>query len=806
MRHGVCVLALAMALIPGGPARAFIERVYSLQEVLDESQVVLVGRVASVDPKKRIAVGEVDRALKGKKEFRRIQMNIGVGPADHAKYLLGCLRPREPFVIYYRREGRNLASCVHAGGTWFQLFATDERDRGKVWWRFTHLEVYMGRTYHGPTPRLAKLTADVLAGRARPPKPDPRVPKLDPRRGPPTPGPATASAPPPPGAAGGDGLEALPGWYADDSWARPADVELVEAGERGHVMRVRCGGRADRKLAVTILHHVDLSQARQFALEVDNPTGSELKVAVAFGFAPDWPMYETPPAVVPARATAAPLNFSLTRRHFKTAASNWEHNQPLPNGGRFDKLMLLVEGLPARGTVVFDRVRGAAGGFHRQLVILHGGGEARGVAWADVNGDQRPDLLLCCGEGNVLAINEGQSFADRTRELGLRGGSRAASWADYDGDGHPDLLTSSFQLFTHAGGRFRDDSRLLPSPRGRNPEGAGWIDADGDGRPDVLITNGEHGICLYRNTGRGPQWFQDVGPQAGLGRQGMGRGNGDFVAFADYDGDGYTDFLYNLGDGLLARNQGDGTFRPDTASGIHVGASNSEKRGIAFADYDNDGDLDLFVPDRQKPRLYRNNNDGTFTNVLDQAGDLADAPGHSFAAAWGDVDLDGHLDLFVTHTQGPSRLYLGDGEGSFRDATDPSGLGALAPATGAAFADADGDGDLDLAVNLEGKGVVAFNAMDRAAGRGPLAVRVEARRGAVGAVVRALDPRGRPLGLRELRGAESCGCRPSPVAHFGLPQGEAVVTVALSDGRFARKTVAVAAQGATVTFRDGDFQ
>ncbi|NQT85555.1 VCBS repeat-containing protein, partial [bacterium] len=741
--------------------------------------------------KKRVAVGKVENALKGKREFQTIQMNIGIGPGDHAKYMLARLKPGEPFIIYYKLEGRNLASCVHAGDTWFQLFGTDEKDRKRVWWRLTHIEVYMGRTFNGSTPELVKLTSDVIAGRTRAPKPNPRVAKLDPRRS----GPVVAARPVQDDI---DGLEALPGWYADDSWARPAKVVARDSKTRGKVLDVACNGSADKKLAVTLLHHFDLSRASQLAMTVDNPGPKAARVSIAFGIAPDWPMYETPAVTVPAKSKAAPISFALDGKTFKSAASGWKHTQPAPNGGRVDKVMLLVEGLPATASVAFDRIRGARGGFHRRVVIAHAGGEPRGMSWADVNGDERLDLFICGTNGNVLALNEGDTFASRAAALGISGSSRAAAWADYNADGHPDLVTTNFQLFTNVGGRFRDDSAVLPGRK--NPEGGGWIDYDGDGRPDILLTNGEAGIALFRNTGDG---FGNVTATAGLGK--VGRGNGDFIAFADYDGDGYTDFFYNLGRGVLAHNEGDGTFTLDSKSGIQLSAS-GYKCGVSFADMDNDGDLDLFVPASGKPRLYRNNNDGTFADVIGSSGDLAGYSQPSFAAAWGDVNHDGALDLFVCHTRGPGRLYLGDGKGKFKDASAASGLDDLTPATGASFADADGDGDLDLVANLADRAVVAYNDMDKAADRTWLLVRPNVKRGLVGAVVRVSDAKGRPLGLRELNGAESAGGQASPMAHFGVPLGSCRVSVALSDGRVAQKTVAVAAPGARVTLADGDFK
>ena len=804
MRRHAMSLALLL-LLAGGRGLAFIHKPLPFDEVLRESSHVCIGTIESVDVKKRIAVAAVERTLKGAREFRRIQMNIGAGPRDHADYLLPRLRPGQPFIIFYRRGGRDLASLVHAADTWFQLFGTDQGDRSKVWWRFTHIEVYMGRTYNGATPELLEITADVIAGRRTSPKVNLRVPKLDPKQAPrvaamPAPAPAPADD-------GRDGLEAVDGWVVETDWARPAALSVTSSKERGKLMLLRSDGDAGKKVAVTLLHHVDLAEAEALVAEVDNASSRPLQIAVALGSAPDWQMYEAPAVAVPPKARAAPVRFALGKSHFKNAASEWKHSQALPKR-TFDKVMLLVEGLPERGSVTFDRVRGAAagGGFRRILDIPHPGGEARGIAWADIDGDEQLDLTLCCG-GTVVMLGDRGAF--RPAPPGMLpaiGAARSAAWADYNGDDHPDLLTSSFRLFTNAGGKLRDDSALIPAPRHRNPEGAGWIDYNGDGRPDILIANGEDGIRLYENAGKGPAWFRDVSEAAGLGPKGIGRGNGDFIAFADVDGDGYTDFLYNLGKGVMALNQGDGTFRLDTASGIDIRAANDNKLGVAFADFDNDGDLDLFVPSRGKPQLYRNNNDGTFTDVLAQAGALAGSPPESFAAAWGDVDLDGSLDLFVCHTKGGCRLYLADGKGGFTDATAAAGLSGLSPAFAASFADLDGDGDLDLVVNLDHRAVVLRNEMARAAGRGALRVRLHPRGGSVGAVVRVLDAKGKPMGLRELRGAEGCGGQACPVAHFGLPLGPHRVSAALTDGRLATKTVTISAQPMLLTLSEEDFQ
>ena len=647
MRTRTTAALCLAALLFCRPAFGFITRLYSLKQILDESTHVAVGKLAQVDAKKGTAVAAVAKMLKGKREFKRIQMNFALGPAPHQRYMKERLKSGAPVLFFYQRKGNALACCAHTDGTWFQLFTTDNpRRRDRVWWRFSHVEIYLPRTFNGSTPKLTQLTAGVLSGRIPSPKPDKTAPLIDVNRRPP------------------------------------------------------------RNVTVP-------------------------KVAVTTG----------------------------------------------------------------------------KGGFHRQVVFkLRSGGEVRAVSWIDVNGDETLDLFACRGYANALFVNQGKSFKDIAAQFGLRGRSRTGTWADYNGDGHPDLLTSNFELYTNVGGKFRNDSKLLRPPRRRNPEGAGWIDYNGDGRPDILITNGEYGIQLFENTGRAPAWFRDVSGKAGLGRKGLGAGNGDFVAFFDYDGDGYTDFLYNLGGGILAHNEGNGTFKLDKRSGIRLDNRTYQKRGVAVGDYDNDGDLDLFIPGPRVAQLYRNNNDGTFTNVLKSCGDPVKETDPSFAAAWGDVNGDGHLDLFVCHTTGSTRLYVGDGRGRFRDVSAQAGVKALSPAYGAAFADADGDGDLDLAVNLNDRVVLAMNDMTPPKKHGALLVRPNVRKGIIGAVVRVLDEQGKLRGMRELTGAESCGGQATPVAHFGLPYGKAKVTVALSNGRAAQKTVTIGAKPTRLTIADGEFK
>lgn len=243
----------------------------------------------------------------------------------------------------------------------------------------------------------------------------------------------------------------------------------------------------------------------------------------------------------------------------------------------------------------------------------------------------------------------------------------------------------------------------LRTGKDSKPHAVGVGDFDGDGKPDVLIaTFDKPHVQLFRN--KGGLTFEDATKGSGL-ESFTGAGSG--VALADFDGDGWLDVYVTSvykGESRLFRNKGKGKFEDvSMRSGtlLKPGA-----RSCAWSDVDGDGRLDLFVcvPDGAN-RLYRNKGDGTFEEVGVAAGVAYNAEGekmHALGCAFGDFDGDGKDDLFVTcYKSQSSALYRNASRGTFVDVTKKSGLGRKASSVGCVFADVFNRGVLDLYVTTD---------------------------------------------------------------------------------------------------------
>jgi enediyne biosynthesis protein E4 len=393
-----------------------------------------------------------------------------------------------------------------------------------------------------------------------------------------------------------------------------------------------------------------------------------------------------------------------------------------------------------------------------------------GVAVFDYNNDGLLDIFLTNGAEipslkkinpsfyNRLFRNNGDgTFTDVTEKAGLAGVgySMGVAAGDYDNDGFVDLYVAGFncnQLFHNNGdGTFTDVtekagvSGIIPG-RGKGwAVAAGWFDYNNDGMLDLFVVNylnyslSKAHICetdnivdycspneylgtpniLYRNNRDGT--FTDVSQQSHISQY-VGKGMG--VAFADYDGDGFTDIFVSNDTfpNFLLHNNGDGTFT-DVALVAGVAYNENGKTvagmGADFRDIDNDGRPDIFHAAMYGDSfpLYRNLGNGQFEDVTDKTGVTAMSTRFT---AWGtgifDFDNDGNKDLFaagsaildnsmeVNHKPYPlpNLLYRNLGNLVFKDvsAQVEADFYVPAPHRGAAFGDLDNDGKIDIVVTV----------------------------------------------------------------------------------------------------------
>ena len=311
---------------------------------------------------------------------------------------------------------------------------------------------------------------------------------------------------------------------------------------------------------------------------------------------------------------------------------------------------------------------------------------------------------------------------------------------------YADAQSPLFVDVTHdAGIRFQHShgtrSSLLPEDMG---SGAGFADIDNDGDLDLYIVNIPGPLvvqssqtvaaskksdlisknALYRNNGNGT--FTDITDTAKVGDIGYGMG----CVFADYNADGNVDlYVTNYGENVLYRNNGDSTFT-DVTKTAGVGCP-LWSTGAAFADYDGDDDLDLYVcnyvtydlealeqmkaeskqsgkpvPSALNPHVfepqdnvfYRNNGDGTFTDVTAEAG-IAAPGGRSLQVIFSDFDQDNDMDLYVANDTSENHIYRNEGNGNFIDVSADSWAADFRGSMGLTAGDYDADGDMDLFIS-----------------------------------------------------------------------------------------------------------
>ena len=410
-----------------------------------------------------------------------------------------------------------------------------------------------------------------------------------------------------------------------------------------------------------------------------------------------------------------------------------------------------------------------------------------GAAAADYDNDGDADVYVTNYGANRLFENDGAGrFSDVTAAAGVGDTlwGTGAAWGDYDRDGDLDLYAANFV-------RFR---------RGLRPRAMEYCQWKGvevfygpeayPGAPDVL----------YRNDGGGA--FRDVSQVSGV--RVATPYKGFQPVFADLDDDGWPD-IYVADDttpNLFFRNLGDGTFRDvslRSGTSHNVNGDVQAGMGVDLGDYDGDGDLDLYVTHFSDDynTLYRNDGGGYFSDVTFRAGlGEASMPWVGWGTAFADLDNDADLDLFVAnghvypvvddHDLGtsyaqPNLVFANQGRAVFEDASPLAGPGLRVRkvSRGTAFGDYDDDGDVDILVlNADDTPTLLRN--DGAGGHW-LGVRLRGRRSnrdGVGARIRVTA--GGRTQVREVRAGASFLSSNDLRAHFGLGAATSVDRLAVS--------------------------
>ncbi|MBC8114625.1 MAG: hypothetical protein H7062_09630 [Candidatus Saccharimonas sp.] len=168
----VCVVACSV-LLAHPRAWAFIQKLFPLQEFIDDSDYIFTATVEKVDADKPSTVLVLGEHLKGEAPFKRIPINLTGDKQKHTPQLLKRIAADVPLVVGIKKQpDGKFMMLAYTNGTWFQTLGQTDGDQTR--WAFTHCEIYLRRTFHGTTAELKQTIADVLASKTKSPPPNPK--------------------------------------------------------------------------------------------------------------------------------------------------------------------------------------------------------------------------------------------------------------------------------------------------------------------------------------------------------------------------------------------------------------------------------------------------------------------------------------------------------------------------------------------------------------------------------------------------------------------------------------------------------
>jgi hypothetical protein len=339
-------------------------------------------------------------------------------------------------------------------------------------------------------------------------------------------------------------------------------------------------------------------------------------------------------------------------------------------------------------------------------------GDSRSVNWVDINNDGWIDLMITngpsAGQVNFVYLNDGSGGFTAVIGDPIVGDAKpfdGASWADTDNDGDLDCFVVTWYgmtnyFYTNNGaGTFTKVTGIPMVTQGTYSETCSWGDYDDDGKVDLYICNSDGNFKnnLFHNNGN------NIFTQVTTGDMVTDTFTSRSINWTDIDNDGDLDLFVtneaNQNENIY-RNDGAGAFTKITTGDLLNNGGNT--MSSSWADYDNDGDMDVFLANDQGDNaLFRNDGSFNFTKIISDT--VSNSNGRSFSSAWSDIDNDGDQDLFVTNsfmtgTLLLNFLYSNNGDGSFSRVDNTVPATDLDWSYGCAFGDYDNDGFEDLAV------------------------------------------------------------------------------------------------------------